>query len=435
MARRPRLTEESDRREATRLGPTDVQRHKLWVIGQMASSVAHELSNPLAAIQASVQTILAFKPKNGLSASFEQTIGAQAWDDLELILSEARRAGAILDGLLRFARHEKPDRRPTAVMEILERTEALSRNHLQTCNVTLQLNDTDQDIRDRCWGWVVVDSNQLQQVLLNLIINACQAIGTARSSGTISISARREGDHVLAITVEDDGPGVPPELRQAIFQPFYTTKPAGQGTGLGLSISVDIVRAHGGDIWVEDREHGGARFVIKLPATENTDPLETADAPTPIKRSRRRTSSERHNRWVLLIDDDFAVRRSVGRFLGYAGYHVEATSTGEAAIAMLRSHRFDAIISDLRMPGLSGEQFFHLVKCEFPNMASRIVFTSGDMMRQETRDFVQLSGCPSLHKPYELAELTQLLDDVCADSHGSSRPSSIAGRSRQGRTA
>lgn len=431
MPRRLKLASQSCAHDSATFGPAEIQQDKLSVIGQMASSVAHELNNPLSAIVASVQTMLAVKPQDESARSLEEAFGPRAWEDLEFILSEALRAGRIVNGLLSFARHEKTERRPTAVMEILQRMGALSRNHLQACNVTLEQH-IDDDIQSRSWGWVVGDANQLEQVLLNLVINAGQAINTAKTSGTISISARKGSDESVVITVEDDGPGVLPAQRHDIFEPFYTTKPAGQGTGLGLAISAGIIRAHGGDIWVEAGEEQGARFVITLPVVASHS-AERNTEPTPMNATDQSPHLKRQaNHWILLVDDDAAVRRSVSRFLRHAGYHVEAVSTGEAAVAMLRSRQFDAIISDLRMPGLSGEQLFHLVRCEFPNMAGRIVVTSGDMMREETRHFIQHSGCPALHKPYELTDLTTLLEHLCAagECDGDTPRSSVVGLPR-----
>ena len=428
----------AERQGSPRPGPREIQQHKLSVIGQMASSIAHELSNPLTTILASAQSILALKPKNATATSLEQALSTEAWEDLELILSEARRAGEILSGLLTFARQDTPERRPTAVMEILRHTKALSRHHLEASNVTLQLDVKTVDAHDPCCAWVVGDANQLQQVLLNLIINARQAIAEAKSSGKISIVARRDSDDAVVITVEDDGPGVPPNLRRIIFQPFYTTKSPGQGTGLGLSVSAGIIRAQGGDIWVEDGTDGGARFIIRLPALSKNEPKGAADLPTLRKGTKQADPGGGHDGLsVLLVDDDPAVRRSVSRVLRHSGYHVEAVSTGDAAIAMLRARRFDAIVSDLRMPGLSGEQFFHLVKCEFPSMARRIVFSTGDTVRQEARDFLELSGCPALYKPYELSQLTKLVEAVCrtAKRNETSRQSSAVRGSRRGRMA
>jgi CheY-like chemotaxis protein len=241
-----------------------------------------------------------------------------------------------------------------------------------------------------------------------------------------------DGPDRIALTVEDDGPGVPAGLRDVIFQPFYTTKPAGKGTGLGLSISAGIVRAHGGEIRVEEHPGGGAIFRLVLPslaAMERNagagrtlspaaaiEALPSLTATAPASPMAPVAPSLGH---ILLVDDESGIRRSVSRFLGRYGFKVTDVNGGQAALAAMRTTHFDAIISDLRMPGLSGEEFFEVMRAEFPAMTRHIVFTSGDVTEDATRLFLKQSGCPALQKPYELSELVQVLRSLCTP-HGAS---------------
>jgi CheY-like chemotaxis protein len=268
-------------------------------------------------------------------------------------------------------------------------------------------------------------------VLLNLIINAQQAITGARGYGTVRVTMGPDGPDRIVLTVEDDGPGIPANLRDVIFQPFYTTKPAGKGTGLGLSISAGIVRAHGGEIRVEEHPSGGAIFRLILPslaaaerastarsftpatAMDALPSLTPAAAPLPAPAPAPATLGR-----VLLVDDEAGIRRSVSRFLGRYGFQVIDVPSGAAAIAALSAGHFDAIISDLRMPGLSGEEFYAKVKEQFPAMAQHMMFTSGDVSEEATRQFLSNSGCPALQKPYELAELVQVLRSLCSPHGG-----------------
>jgi len=406
-----------------------IQRDKLSLIGHMASSIAHELSNPLATIVASAQAILAFWPRPGrpgapVSNSRDgwgpppEFVGAgvplrQLREDLELILTEARRAGDIAHGLLASARWEAPEWRIASMADVVRRTVQLCRHHLKLHNVSLQAPHFDPQDGFPLWSRVRGDANQLQQVLLNLVINAQQAITAQRGYGTIRLTLAAEGTDRVVLTVEDDGPGVPESIQQAIFDPFYTTKPAGQGTGLGLSISAEIVRAHGGVISVASHPGGGALFRLTLPslaAGERQLQAETASASTAAVALAPDTPNDQSARGrLLLVDDEPSIRKSVGRFLQRYGYEVTDVASGQAAVHALRYDAYDAIISDLRMPGLSGEELFALLGQEFPEMTTRIVFTSGDLTRQSAMTFLQRSGCPALQKPYELAELVRLL--------------------------
>jgi two-component system NtrC family sensor kinase len=403
----------------------------------MASSIAHELSNPLATIIASTQAILSFWPRPGAAGAPVGT-SRDAWspppeyqaqgvplrqlrEDLELILEEARRAGDIVHGLLASARQGPPEWRICSAADVVRRTVALCRHHLKLHNISLQAPYFDPHEGYPLWSRFRGDANQLQQVLLNLIINAQQAIFAHRGYGTVRVTLAPDGPDRIALTVEDDGPGIPEPDRERIFRPFYTTKPAGQGTGLGLSISTEIVRSHGGTLVAEAHEQGGAVFRVVLPSLAASDrapgqgtlpdqaavitdfpldPADTSRADAPLRR-------------VLLVDDEVGIRRSVGRFLRHYGYQVTDVPSAQAALNALASGRYDAVISDLRMPGLSGEEFYARLRREFPEMAERIVFTSGDMMREETQRFLAASGRPSLEKPYELSELVRVLAGLC----------------------
>jgi two-component system NtrC family sensor kinase len=418
-----------------------IQRDKLSLIGHMASSIAHELSNPLATIVASTQAILSFWPRPGMPGapsgssrdpwSPPPEFAAQGVplrqlrEDLELVLEEARRAGDIVHGLLASARCHPPEWRICSAADVVRRTVALCRHHLKLHNISLQAPFFDPHEGYPLWSRVRGDANQLQQVLLNLIINAQQAISAYRGYGTVRVTLAADGTDRVVLTVEDDGPGVPEALRTAIFRPFYTTKPAGQGTGLGLSISTGIIRAHRGDIHVDNHQSGGAIFRVTLPSLAASDRLtagpelvEEAIVRDPATRTILPLPGEADRegaqlRRILLVDDEVGIRRSVGRFLRRYGYQVTDVPSAQAGLNALSSGRYDVVVSDLRMPGLSGEEFFERLRADFPDMIGRVVFTSGDILREETQAFLTRSGCPSLQKPYELSELVRVLADLC----------------------
>src|SRR5207253_4328694 len=222
-----------------------LQTDRLSQLGALVSGVAHELNNPLAAI-----------------AAFAELLATGAQDpDLkesgQLIHTEAMRAGRVVQTLLDFARQRARVRQPVDLLEVVERVLALQRNALKKARVKVEVT-LPADLPD-----VTGDPQELQQVVLNAVVNAQQAIEETGRPGKLSVYARRIDDHV-ALAFEDTGPGVPPELLDRIFEPFFTTK-GEAGTGLGLAISLGIVKAMGGRLYMHNLEGGGARLSVELP--------------------------------------------------------------------------------------------------------------------------------------------------------------------------
>src|SRR5438128_10082595 len=225
-----------------------IQSEKMSAIGQLVSGVAHELNNPLAGISAFAQLLLAEKrfPPDQRTAA-------------ETIYSEARRASRIVQNLLTFARQHKAEKGPTAINQVLDDTLELRGYELRVRGIDVR-REYDESIPE-----TMADAHQLQQVFLNLITNAEQAMEQREGQNhRLTVRTRRSGD-AIRIEVEDTGAGIPANLIERIFNPFFTTKPTGSGTGLGLSISLGIVREHEGRIWAENVPQGGASFVDELP--------------------------------------------------------------------------------------------------------------------------------------------------------------------------
>src|SRR6266705_5177632 len=244
-----------------------IQSEKMSAIGQLVSGVAHELNNPLAGISAFAQLLLAEKrfPPDQRTAA-------------ETIYSEARRASRIVQNLLTFARQHKAEKVLTAINQVLDDTLELRAYELRVRGIDVR-REYDESLPD-----TMADAHQLQQVFLNLITNAEQAMEQRDGHHhRLTVSTRRNAD-AIRIEVEDTGAGIPANLLERIFNPFFTTKPTGSGTGLGLSISLGIVREHGGRIWAENAPQGGARFVIELPlvSPHATDEFQTTPAAAPV---------------------------------------------------------------------------------------------------------------------------------------------------------
>jgi len=258
-----------DQTERRRLQEQLVQSAKMSAVGQLIAGVAHDLNNPLA-------SVVGFADYLVESAA---DVPPRLREPLLAIQQEADRAAKIVHNLLSFARKQEGRRRVQPVAPMLEATLLLLNNEFLASHVTPSL-EVERDLPD-----VDVDANQIQQVIVNLLTNAVQAI---RSSGVGQQVAVRAGQWLggVAVTVEDDGPGIPAELRERVFEPFFTTKPEGQGTGLGLAICNGIAAEHGGRLALSDRPGGGAAFRLELPGAA-TGPRSRAP-PRPSSPGRRR---------------------------------------------------------------------------------------------------------------------------------------------------
>ena len=222
-----------------------IQSEKLAAFGQLGAGIAHEVKNPLAGILGYAQlTLRKLEPDSPFRKN------------LDVIEKETRRCTEIISNLLKFARQEKAVTRSTDINEVVEAALTIV-DHQLTINDVKISKELEPDLPT-----IEASANQLQQVIMNFAINAQQAIGEA--GGNLVVRTRK-GDDSIIIEVEDDGPGIPEEIRANIFEPFFTTKRAGEGTGLGLSVTYGIVQDHGGDLRIEDPPGGGTRFVVSLP--------------------------------------------------------------------------------------------------------------------------------------------------------------------------
>ena len=236
---------------------------KMASIGTLASSVAHELNNPLEGILTYSKLLLRRLDRLGLEAG-----ESERWrQELQLIADESLRCGTIVRNLLMFSRQRGAEIRPARFSEILRRCEMLMSHHARSKNVTIEISCTGDDLLE-------CDAGQIQQVLVALISNAIEAIAAANGSGEpgrLTLDVRRPEPEELTITVTDTGPGMAEEVKARVFEPFFTTKSDGKGVGLGLSIAYGIVEQHRGTIEIETAPGSGARFVITLPSKQNGD--------------------------------------------------------------------------------------------------------------------------------------------------------------------
>jgi len=365
------------------------QAEKLAAMGQLVSGVAHEINNPAAIISGFAQTLLL----DQLPPDQRETI--------QMMYDEATRIGRITSNLLAFARAGSKERTLVELNEIVRRTFALRSYHLTTLNTTVNLELDEAN--PKAWA----NGSEVQQLLLNLLINAEQALTTVPGRRVITIRTMVAGDDGVELQVADTGPGIPADIQEKIFDPFFTTRPEGTGTGLGLSICYGIAHDHGGRISVHSVPGHGATFTIALPRDARTRQRSTP-APMPIPVEARDDGALS----VLLIDDEEGLRRAVVSFLKRRGMHVIAVEDGGDALRVLRRERFDVIVSDVRMPGMSGGEFLERLRREHPAMVQRLIFTTGDTFASDTSSLLRDSGVPSLVKPYDFAKLEGVLRQV-----------------------
>jgi two-component system NtrC family sensor kinase len=374
----------SDQTEKRRLQEQLLQSEKMSAIGQLIAGVAHDLNNPLASVVGFADYL----------AEASDTTPTEMLEPLRAIQQEAERAAGIVKNLLDFARKQEGRRQVKPIGDILAATLLLLRNQLMAAKI-----DADVDVAPGVPP-VLVDANQIQQVFVNLISNAAQAIQSSGIGSRIIIRAVTWLDGV-AITVEDDGPGVPPEDAQRVFEPFFTTKPAGEGTGLGLSICQGIVKEHGGRLTLVPTQRRGAVFQVELPAGAAPAAIVPAPATAPVRRLR-----------ILVVDDEPHIQHYMRATLEAWGHTVGVASNGRTGLDQALREPFDVIIADLRMPELGGREMYERLSAERPDAAARVVFSTGDTVRGDTLAFLESLQRPYLRKPFTLVELRSALADA-----------------------
>ena len=364
---------------------------KLSSLGQMVSGIAHELNNPLAAVLGYAQLLS--------RAGLDPQVTAR----LELIHQEARRCQRIVQNLLSFARRHEPEQRPLSLNEVVGSVLSLMEYQLRSEGIRVE---TELDVHVPS---VLGDRHQLQQVLVNLISNAQQAIRESGTGGTIRVRTLCRPDQGARLEVADDGPGIPEDVRPFIFDPFFTTKRAGLGTGLGLSIVYGSVSAHGGTVDVTSRPGGGATFVVELP------PAVTK----PARRGRRlRPTAEGRRGRILVVDDEESLVQLVCEALVADGHTTVSARSGVEALTRLAVDDFDVIVSDVKMPDMGAQSLQREMERLRPGISRRLVLTTGDTFGPETVAFAARQRLEVLHKPFDLDDLRRAVRARLSSPHG-----------------
>jgi PAS domain S-box-containing protein len=368
-----------------------LQAEKMAALGQTVSGVAHELNNPLA-------TILTWSERLA-----GRTLDDSTRKSVDVILHEAERAAKIVRQLLTFARKRQSTRTMVDLNQVIRETLSLRAYEQRVTNIVVI------DALASGLPHLFADPHQMQQVLLNLVINAEQAVLAANGRGTIVVrtwhDVQRES---LVLEINDDGPGVPDDVRAKVFDPFFTTKDVGKGTGLGLTVAYAIVQEHGGRIRLESHHGRGASFFVELPVTGGT--LRQAPSPPPTAAELHQLAGKR----VLVVEDEPALASAVSDSLTDAGFVVDRAGDGEEALARVAERPYDLVICDLKMPRVDGMAFYRAIAATTPALAARLIFVTGDVVGTEAERFLEESGCLWLAKPFRLGDLLRAARDVLA---------------------
>lgn len=361
-----------------------LQAEKLASLGQTMSGVAHELNNPLATVLACAERLTG-KPLDDTTRR-----------DLDAIHNAAERAARIVRNLQTFARKRHTTRTMVDLNHVVRDTLALRAYEQRVANVVIL------EALAAGLPHVFADPHQIQQVLLNLIINAEQAMLGAHGRGMLILRSWHEPDgDAVKLEVSDDGPGVPPDVQAKIFDPFFTTKEVGKGTGLGLTVAYAIAQEHGGSLSVASTGGRGASFTLELPVggtpMRMSTPMPARPAPEVPKGTR-----------ALVVEDEAALGQAVADALSDAGFVVDRASNGEEALSLIERQAYDLAICDLKMPKLDGPSLFRRLAASHPVLSKHMVFVTGDVAGTDAERFLEECGCRWLAKPFRLRDLVRV---------------------------
>jgi two-component system NtrC family sensor kinase len=369
---------------------------KMRALGEMLSSVAHDLNNPLASIVGYAEL---------LEAQVRTTSGSlppsQLIEVTQIINSESRRASSIVQNLLSFIRNDDPIREPLDVNILLEDTVKVFRRNIHDRNIQISMEMTPE------LPLILADPYMLQQVFMNILINAFQAIKSISSSGEIKVKTSCEKD-IASVKIIDDGPGISQDIIKHIFDPFFTTKKSGMGTGLGLSISTGIISNHKGQIEVQNNKYRGATFNIKIPVTKLTRPVDME----PIEINDDLKSKFKSVK-LLIVDDENVILNLTKKLLLHVGIgHVDIAEDGSEALKKMERYKYDLVIADIKMPIMNGLELYQCAQEDENLHQIPFIFITGNLLCSTTEEFLRRYKLPFINKPFAVTSLIKIIEKI-----------------------
>ncbi len=367
-----------------------IHREKIAALGSMLAEVAHELNNPLAVVTAQAELLA------------ETATDDKTRNRAEKILRPARRSADIVRKFLSLARQRQVEKEVLNVDELIN--ESLDMLKYQLDKRSIAVNFEIDPGAAKVWG----DKANLGQVVVNIIVNAQQALTRMDGEKNIGIGVRVDDvAEKITISFADNGPGISPEIRDKVFDHFFTTKPEGRGTGLGLAFCKSVVEDHGGTIVVNAVEPRGTNLVITLPRTRKVRESvrlnpKADDFPKALK--------------VLVVDDEETLATSIAESLSRSGHQPSTAFSCEQALLRLVDTDFDVILADVHMPGGDGLEFYRRVFANDERMAKRFVFVTGDSLDPRLAQFFEEERRPHINKPFELSDLVSIVEGVYYES-------------------
>lgn len=359
---------------------------RLASVGEMAAGIAHEINNPLTGVIGFAHLLL------------QRDIPEDMRNEVNIIGDSAQRVADIVQRLLTFAHPQVGRRESIDIKQLIETTLALRAYELETNNITVTT------VSDPELPWTMADGGQLQQVFLNLIINAETEMNLAHGKGKLLIKAETVGN-TIRVSFQDDGPGIAQEKMLKLFDPFFTTREIGQGTGLGLSVCHGIIREHNGQIYAESTLGKGATFVVEIPIVVEEKQLglvkPAVEEPKDVTKAR-----------ILVVDDEPVVRAFLTKLLIGKGHEVDSIDNASDALTKIKRARYSVILLDIKMPGMSGIDLYQRAQKIAKSLARRIIFITGDVMGIDTRNFLSRTGAHYVSKPINAEDLIITINKV-----------------------
>lgn len=376
----------AQRDELARQREASFQNEKMTALGELLAGVAHELNNPLSVV---VGQSLMLR---------EEDLDEDLSRRVEKISASAERCAKIIKTFLAMARQKPTKLEPVDVSQIVDTALDVAGYGLRAAGATINTR-FEADLPN-----ILADEDQIAQVFINLLLNAEHELEAMGADGRIDISAVYDpDDHVVSIEFSDNGPGIPTHLRNRVFEPFFTTKTIGSGTGIGLALCHRIVGTHSGSLKLKDGNMTGACFEMRLPVSGL---FGTAEPETGADMTARGFCA-------LVVDDEQDVAEMICDMLGSIGVEGKHAGSAAAAIDMLTAgQKFDLILSDMKMPGIGGLGLLEQIHINWPQMAGRFAFVTGDAMSSDVEDIRQNLTVPLLEKPVAPAELREVVGQL-----------------------